>query len=150
MNEAGDWLTFTLALCGLLTVLVGWLKWVRPRYRRGRTQFVAARDSIIGRPAVYDSITGAEREPALPGVGVRLANTEEHLGTLAQAVATLAESHALLEDHTLRISNHEDRIKDLEEARVERIVGKVESAAAFRAMEAATKAQPDDDGGFEP
>jgi hypothetical protein len=69
-------------------------------------------------------------------VGVRLAATEEHLGVLAQAVATIAESHVRLEDH-------ETRIVALEVASVERIVSRAESAAGWRAMEEAVKAQPD-------
>lgn len=141
MTEAQDWVTFLLALAGLLGVLVTHFRWVRPRYRRWRAQFIAARDSIIGRPAELDSITGVERVPALPGIGVRMASTEEHLGVLAKAVASIAESHKQLEDH-------EKRITDLEAARVERIVGRAESAAAYRAMEAAVKAQPDEEPGL--
>jgi hypothetical protein len=136
VTEAQDWLTFLLALGALLSVLVGWFRWVRPRYRRTRSEVTAIRDSILGRDAIRDSITGREIEPALPGVGVRLAATEEHLGVLAQAVATIAESHVRLEDH-------ETRISALEVASVERIVSRAESAAGWRAMEAAAKAAPD-------
>ena len=137
MDTAQDWLKLGLGLGAAISLIAGWLRWVRPRYRRGRSQFVAARDSIIGRPAVYDSITGVEREPALPGVGVRLANTEAHLSVLAEAVASIAQSHARLEDH-------EVRLVALEAASVERIVSRAESAAGWRAMEAAARAQPDE------
>jgi hypothetical protein len=136
MTVAQDWLTFLLAMGALLSLLVGWLRWVRPRYRRTRSEVTAIRDSILGRDAIRDSITGREIEPALPGVGTRLANQEEHLGVLADAVASLAKSHAVLDDH-------EKRIAALEVASVERIVSRAESAAGWRAMEAAALATPD-------
>ena len=136
MSDAQNWVTFLLALATLLGVLVGWFRLVRPRILRGRSEVTAIHDSILGRDAIVDSITGREIEPALPGVGVRLAATEEHLGVLAQAVATIAESHVRLEDH-------EQRLTRLEEASVERIVSRAESAAGWRAMEEAIKAEPD-------
>ena len=134
-----DLLALGLSLATALTVVAGWFRWVLPRYRRWRGQFVAARDSIIGRPAELDSITGTELAPALPGVGVRLEALERHLGVLADAVKSLAQSHVQLEDH-------EDRIQKLEIASVERIVTRVDSAAGWRAMEEAVKAQPDREG----
>lgn len=134
--SAQDYLTLILAFGALCSGVAGWLKWVRPRYRRGKSEVTAIRDSILGRDAVRDTITGRELSPALPGVGVRLAATEQHLGTLAQAVATIAESH-------LRLEDHEKRLVTLEEASVERIVSRAESAAGWRAMEAAALSTPD-------
>lgn len=134
LSDTQDWLTLFLAAGAVLSLIVGWVKVIRPRWHRGRSQFVAARDAIVGRDAVVDTITGVERSPALPGVGVRLANQEHHLGVLAEAVASIASSHHKLEDH-------ESRILALEEATVERI--RADSAAAWGAMEAATKSTPD-------
>lgn len=127
-------------IVGGMTVLagvVGWVRWVRPRVKRTAHQVIAVRDSILGRDAVIDSITGAEQSPALPGVGVRLAETERHLGVLAQAVATIAESHVRLEEH-------EARITALEQQAVERIVSRAESTAAWVAMQAAAESSPPD------
>lgn len=134
-----DWLG---ALAGATTVAVailGWLRWLRPKLRHTLGQVGAVRDSILGREAILDSITGIELAPALPGVGVRLADQERHLGTLAEAVATIAADHH-------QIADHEGRIVRLEQAAVERVVGKAESVAAWRAMEAAAGATPPEEG----
>jgi hypothetical protein len=133
----GDWTAAIIGGSAVLGIVIGWLRWVRPRLRHLFDQIGAVRDSILGREAVTDSITGAELAPALPGVGVRLAEQEKHLGILSEAVATIAQSHARLEDH-------EGRIVALEAAAVERVVTRAESAAAWAAMEAATKATPDE------
>jgi hypothetical protein len=113
----------------ILAALAGWLRWVRPKLKKTAGEVVAIRDSILGRDPIVDTITGREIEPALPGIGVRMASNEKQLGVLANAVAQIAHSHAQLE-------NHEDRISRLEAGAVERVVTKAESAAAWRAMEA--------------
>lgn len=122
--------------------IVTWVRWLRPKIRNGVGQVVGVRDSILGRDAIVDTITGRQLAPALPGVGVRLADqerllseTSSHLGTLSTAVAAIAESHK-------RLENHEERIIRLEGAVVERIVGHADSAAAWGAVEATTKAEP--------
>lgn len=127
MNDAQTLVTFILGLAALGGILLGWLRWLRPRLHRAQAEAVAIRDSIIGRDAIRDSITGREIAPALPGVGVRLEAQERHLGVLADAVASLAQSHDRLEDH-------EHRITKLETAAVERIVARAESAAGWRAV----------------
>lgn len=137
-----DALAAALGIVGLITAVGGWLKVIRPRWRRARAQFIAAKDSIIGRPAELDSITGREIAPALPGVGMRLASIEDHNGRLTEAVASLAKSHERLDDH-------ETRISALEVASVERIVTRVESAAGWRAVEEAIRADPDTEGATE-
>jgi hypothetical protein len=133
-----DWTGVIVGVGAALGVVLACLRWVRPRFRRTVQEATAMRDSILGRDAVVDSITGAELAPALPGVGVRLAETEKHLGVLAEAVATIAESHVRLEDH-------EGRIVALERAAVERIVNRVDSAAAWGAMQAASESTPQAD-----
>jgi hypothetical protein len=143
MTEAQDWVTFLLALAGLLGVLITHFRWVRPRYRRWRSQFIAARDSIIGRPAELDTITGREIAPALPGVGMRLATTEEHLGKLASAVSELVHERAAREALAHRVTVVEDKVETLEAASVERVVNRVDSAHAWAAVAEAIKAQPD-------
>lgn len=123
-----------LSLCALLAVLGGWLRWIRPRWRNGRREITAVRDAILGREAQFDSITGKEISPALPGMGVRMAHQEQQMELITSAVARLAETHE-------RLENHESRIKKLEDAAVERVVARAESAAAWRAMEAAHLAE---------
>ncbi len=143
MSDAQNWVTFLLGLAALLGVLVGWLRWVRPRIRRGKSEVTAIRDSILGRDAIVDSITGREIEPALPGVGVRLAATEKHLGVLAESVASLVLMHERIDRVEMHDKVQDARIDKLEEASVERIVSRAESAAGWRAMEEAVKATPD-------
>ena len=143
MSDAQDWVTFLLALATLLGVLIGWLHLVHPRILRGRSEVTAIRDSILGRDAIVDSITGREIEPALPGVGVRLAATEEHLGVLAESVASLVLMHERIDRVEMHDKVQDGRIDKLEEASVERIVSRAESAAGWRAMEEAIKAEPD-------
>lgn len=113
------------------TALLAWWRWARPRLKRWNWERQAKNDVLIGRPAVLDSITGKELAPPLPGVGVRM-------DLLTETVAKLADTH-------LRIENHEERIKVLEEATVERVVTRAESAQAYRAIEAAINATPDED-----
>ena len=127
--------TSILALLGAIAV---WVKRVRPRFRRWGKQWRMARDSIVGRDPIVDSITGVEKSPALPGIGVRMATTETQLGTLTEAVAKIADSHA-------RLENHEGRLNALEAAAVERIVTKADSVAAWRAVEAVAGGHPGDE-----
>lgn len=138
-------IAFLTSAAGLLVlfggggaVLAGWLKWIRPRWRAFRHRATAASDAILGREAKYDSITGELVQPALPGVGVRLADQQQQLDTLTVAVSRIADYHD-------RLDNHDVRITALEAAAVERVVTRAESGLAFRAMEAAVKATPSDD-----
>lgn len=126
-----------ISVCVLGGILVGWAKWLRPRYRRNRDRFVSAMDSLVGRDAVYDSITGKEIAPALPGMGVRMAQQEQQMQVLTDAVAKIAESHERLDDH-------ERRLHKLEVAAVERVVTRAESAEAWRAIAAVAETQPPD------
>ena len=127
-----------IVLVGAVTgVLAGWFKVIRPRYVRWQKRQTAKMDAILGREARYDSITGELVQPPLPGIGVRMANQEQGLIALALTVEKIADSHE-------RLNNHEARLKALEDARVEHVVSRAESAAAFTAMEAAINANPHD------
>lgn len=126
-------------IAGSLVIILGgigaWVRWVRPGYRRTKADFIAARDAVVGRDAIVDTITGKELAPALPGVGVRLDKQEQQMDLLTTAVAKIADSHVRLEDH-------EARIHALEAAAVERVVARAESAQAWRAMEKAIDSAP--------
>lgn len=133
----------TLTVAALLSLVVGWIRWVRPRYRNGKRTFTAVVDTLVGREAIVDPITQRELAPAIKGVGARMEATEQEqkeqsrqLAVMAQAVAKIAESH-------VQLDQHEQRIRALEEAAVERVASRAESIAAWRAMEAATLATPD-------
>ena len=120
-----------VGVISLLTAVVGWLRWARPKTRRVTSEIVAVRDSILGRDAVVDSITGKEIAPALPGIGQRMANVEN-------AVAQIADQH-------VRIADHERRITDLEKGRVERVATQIESAAMWHGVASLTDDARDED-----
>jgi hypothetical protein len=125
-------------LLTLLTAVFAFFRWVRPRLKQAASDIQAGRDALIGRDAIHDTITGRELVPALPGIGVRMATTEQQMGVLTDAVAKLADS-------TLRLDDHDNRLRRLEEGVVERVVTRAESTAAWRAVEAiATQPEHDD------
>lgn len=128
-----------LSVCALLAVVASWMKWIRPHIRKTREDGVAIRDAILGRDPIIDSITKKEIAPALPGIGQRMATVE-------QALVTFAQNQHDLEELRSRVDGHDARIEALETGTVERVVTKVESAAAWRAMEAAVLATPDEEG----
>lgn len=140
VNETGALLGLAISAVTLLGVLAGYMRWVRPRLRRAVRQVIAVRDSILGREAIGDSITGREIEPALPGVGVRLAAQERQMEQLTEAVTRIAASQA-------RLENHEERIAALEAGAYERIANKAESVAMFQAIESALHATTEEDEG---
>jgi len=132
------WIGLAVAAATLAGILYAAFLKARAAWRRGHRETVAVRDAILGRDAIIDTITRKELAPALPGIGQRMANTEAQMAVITEAVAKLADTHQ-------RLDKHEQRIEKLEAASVERIVTRAESAQAFRAMEAAINATPDED-----
>ena len=128
-DNPGQWIIFTASVLGALAVLWKAIQRARKRAKDVSGDVVAVRDSILGRPAVVDSITGKELAPALPGIGQRM-------DTVERALVALADQHTAIEDH-------ETRIKALEDARVERVVTQAESAAMWHAVAKVTD-EPDD------
>jgi hypothetical protein len=122
----------------ILTATFGFFRWVRPRVKQAASDIQAGRDALIGRDAIYDSITGKELVPALPGIGVRMSTNEAQLSDLVGAVSKLADN-----DH--RLTEVEERVKRLEAGVVERVVTKAESLQAWRAVEAVANGTPPDD-----
>ena len=130
-----------LTLLTLATVIAGlYVKKLRPWLQQRESDRIAQRDALIGRPPIYDSITKKEIVPALPGIGQRM-------NTIEAAVAELVRSNQRHEAHEAHLAVHDREIADLKNASVERVVTKAESAAAWRAMEAAALAQPDQESG---
>lgn len=105
----------------------------------------ALRDAILGRDAVRDSITNEVKIPPLPGIGMRMAHQEAMSLEQSERLAELTRALTTLVDQGRRLDEHDGRLAALESAAVERVVSKAESAAAWRAMEAATLAKPDDE-----
>lgn len=137
MNQITETTGALLGVIALLGAVAGWVKWLRPKLHARELDRVAQRDALIGRPPVLDSITGKVLAPALPGIGQRM-------DTIETSVAELARSSQRHEAHEAHLARHDDQIAALETGSVERVVSKAESAAAWRAMEAAALAQPDE------
>lgn len=142
MNDVADTL---LAVGAVLALLAGWARWLRPRWRRVMRDVKAARDSLLGREAVVDTITGKEISPALPGVGARMAHQEQQMDLLTMTVTKLVDQQQHQAALEARVGHVEGRVAALEEAAVERVVTRAESTAAWRAMEAAARNRDDNE-----
>lgn len=103
------------------------------------------RDAILGREPVLDTITREVIKPALPGIGTRMAHQETQMELLTVTVTKLVDQQVFQQQLAERVDSVEGRVERLEAQAVERIVSRQESANAFRAMEAAYKANPDPD-----
>lgn len=142
----------TLTILTLVGIAAGaYAKKIKPARERKEADRIAQRDAILGRPAIPDTTRpGHILYPASPGLPERMSTQEEfaveqraRLDEMSRALVALAESHKHQAAQDKILDDHEGRLIKLEEAAVERVVAKAESAAAWRAMEAATKAQPD-------
>jgi hypothetical protein len=131
-------------LIGIATAVGVFLRWVRPKLKQGASDIRAGRDALVGRDAVYDSITGAELVPALPGIGVRMATTEQQMGVLTDAVAKLADNDGRLNTLEQWRAEVEQWRQAVDAGVVERVVTRAESTAAWRAVEAIAT-QPEHD-----
>jgi hypothetical protein len=135
-----------LLLTAVLGAIGAWVRWIRPRWRKARAKWTMAVDSIVGREEVRDSITDEVKIPALPGIGVRMAAVERHGEMLAVAVQKLVDQQVHQEKLERRVDRIEADVEELKSARVERVVSKAESIAAWKAIEATAKATPDAEG----
>lgn len=95
-----------------------------------------AYDTLVGSEPIMDPETGRELRPALPGIGTRMAKTEETLVTLTEAVAKIADSHVRINDIETRLSYVERTIG------IERTASRIESIQLLSTMEAAIRAEP--------
>ena len=132
-----------IALLTLMGILVGYLRWIRPRWRKFRGDVTGVRDALLGRDPVVDSITGREVQPALPGMGVRMDLQERQMEMMQVAVTKLVDQQKAIVHLEDRVTGVESRVKALEDAAVERVVTRAESVAAWRAMEAAASSGQD-------
>lgn len=137
LDSANAVVTLVAGVLLILGAIGSWVKWGRPRFRSAVRELVKFRDSVNGRDPIIDSITGKQIEPAVPGIGVRMEHQEQQMQLLTDAVAKIANSHE-------RLERLEGRVSVLENAAVERVVNRVESAQAYAAIEAVAKSQPED------
>lgn len=139
LTRTQDIVGLAIGVATLMGLVVGWLRWVRPRIRRLRAKTVMALDSLVGREAVIDTITGEEIAPALPGIGARMSHQEQQVELLSVAVTKLVDQQDHQRKLEERVDSHDHRIKALEEQAIERVATKAESVAAWRAVEAVAK-----------
>ena len=124
---------------GCLTVvglMAGW--W----YKFGRPMAATA-EAILGRAEVTDR-SGAvvqEAQPGMPAQVAELAKTVRVLVEMNRTVDGVVADVAVLRSDVASVS---DRVTVLEHGAVERVASKVESAQAFKAIEAVALQQPDD------
>ena len=141
------WIKLFLSVAAAAAVLAGISRWVTPRVRNVKADARAIRDTLVGREAQKDTITGREIAPAVPGIGERMADQEQHqirmaeeMGILTRAVADLASAQAEMTAVQGRLDDHERRLTAIEQGHMyERLAGKAESIHLFRAVEAIAK-----------
>lgn len=127
-----------LGLVALVSALGAWVRWARPRWRGVKSDTVAMRDSLLGREAVVDSITGKELSPALPGIGQRVASLEESTAVIGAALARMADTNQ-------RLDSHDQRLRRLEQAADERTLARTESIEMLRTIDTAIRADTKDE-----
>lgn len=137
-------LALVVSAVSLITALGGWWRWGRPRIEQAKQEATAMRDAILGRDPVIDSITGRELAPALPGIGVRQARTEDQMILLTEAVSKIADSHVRLAHIETRVDRLDQDVEDLKAGALERIIARAESTQAWSAVEAAVRSTPPD------
>lgn len=133
------WQDVAIGAVALIVAAYSGKRWLFPRWRAIVAQFVAVRDAILGRDAILDSITGEQLAPAQKGLGPRTAELERGMELLSIAVTKLADQNTALISVTRDVSDLQTRVGRLEAASVERVVTKVESTAAWSAVEAVAK-----------
>ena len=117
-----------LLVAAAVTATGGLIKWLRPKWRKTKREVVAAKDSLLGREAKHDSITGKEVLPALPGIGQRMAVIEN-------ALTQLVDLHHRLDEHS-------ERLEALERKDMERALARTESIEMLRTIETAIQSTP--------
>lgn len=150
MTEAQVWVALAVGVTTLIGGFLAWRRRIRPGYLKKRAKMIGAWHSIFGRDEIVDETTGNLLVPALPGIGVRVALTEEHLGEMARAMTQVADAMLRVEAHDRHLAVHDgdiaelkDDVQTLKAASVERVVSGVERVTLYRTMEEAIKATPD-------
>lgn len=133
------WLQTFILLATALGFVVAFLRWIKPRISAFFGDLRAIRDTLVGRPAMRDSIT---QRPipgtAQPSIGDRMASQEVSMAKVAEAVDKLADASARLEDHEKRLSRVEDALH------LDRRLEKIEAVQLLRTIETVAQAEPGD------
>ena len=151
--DLDGWAQWLLAVGGALALLAGFWRWFvgtdeKPGpWRRTRRVTRAVVDTLVGREATHDSITGEEIRPAIPGIGARMAEQEKHaaqvandIGILTRAVADLARTSERLDAVERNHADLAQRVTAVEQGHfLERMAGKAESIQLFRTIEQVAK-----------
>lgn len=135
LSHIDDWGLWLTLVGGGLVTLFTWFKVLKPRIQGVSREVRSARDSLLGRDAILDTITGKELAPALPGIGQRM-------DTIETALTQLVDVH-------VRLNSHEKRLLDLERMDMERAIARTETIEMYRTMDTALRSQPADEDGKE-
>jgi len=114
-----------------------------PKYRRAKAKAVAGWAQLFGTEEIRHKVTGKVLVEASPGVGVQVNDLKDAVTKLVDLHAQTEALQAAHHGHDRRITKVENDVEALQNNLVERIVGRAESAAAWRAMEAASNSTPD-------
>lgn len=146
-----------IALLTLLGMVAGWRARVQPKIGRVVAVWDGLVELLFGRPEEPENpITGAPAVPPVLGIGPRLATTELVLGEQREELSVLTKAVAKLVDNEHRLTALEHRVAVLEDARVEQVVAKAESAAMWQVIAHEQQEQEHDtetpsyDGGDDP
>lgn len=96
----------------------------------------AFRDAILGRDAIRHPDTGRVLADAVPGIGARMAASDDRLERLTAVVETIADSHKRVDAIEIRLATVEQAIGG------ERVLKGIESVQLLRTMEAVANAEP--------
>jgi len=134
------------AACLLLAGLGKWLYGTKKQpgvFRKLGADGRAIRDTLVGRDAIHDSITGEELSPAILGVGARMAHQESETSEIKDAVTSLASSVATLVDLRTEITDLTGRVAHIETAiGMERHLKGLESVQLLRTIESVATGEP--------
>ena len=111
-------------------VVLAVARFVLPRVRDFFADLRSIRDTLVGRPAMRDSITNRPiPNTARPGIG-------ERMDDMAESVKKLADTSTRLDEHDKRISRIEDALQ------IDRRLDKIESIQLLRTIETSVQADP--------
>lgn len=145
------WAKWLLTLSAVFGVAAAVVRWFRPKWRAGKSDARAIRDTLVGRDPVVDSITGEEIKPAVPGIGVRMAHQEQQGARMEQQMSILTNAVADMASSQRRLDELEQRVTAIEQGHlVERLASRAENIHLFDALGAIAKGEdptePDDVG----
>lgn len=80
----------TLSVIALVSAVLGWFRWIRPRLRARLERQRSIDEVLLGRDAIpANSITGAAAQPAKPSIGQQVTAQAEMLDALGKLVAEI-------------------------------------------------------------